>query len=481
MPKDAEQLLVNEIMRLKDDFHKLVLFLFPWGEIGTPLEGHSLENWQKEYLIEVSEQIKKNGFDGFNPVKAIKKATASGHGIGKSALVSMLIYCIMSSRPMCRGTITANTNTQLKTKTIAELAKWHDMAINSHWFELLGGDLILYQKDNKKKWFVAGQTCDEKNSESFAGQHTASSTSFYIFDEASAVPDKIWDVAQGGLVKGEPMFFAFGNPTRNTGAFRECFRKNRKQWDTSQIDSRSVKGTNKEQLDEWSKEHGEDSDFMRVRVRGVFPRKSSNQFISEQLVEDALTRTINKSQYDFAPVILSCDPAWTGDDDLVIAKRQGLHFEVLDTIPFNDNDTWIGDKIAKYEDKYKADAVFIDQGYGTGIASYGKMLGRNWIIVSFAGAVLDEGYKNKRAEMWGEGKKWLQAGGKIEYHKDIMQDLTGVETKPTIDGKIQLESKQDMKKRGLPSPNTADAWCLSFAFPVSNVKPEPIKIHNWVG
>jgi len=479
---NAEALLVNEIMKYKDDFKQLVLFLFPWGEIGSPLEGHSLEDWQAEYLDEVSEQIKKNGFDGFKPVKSIKKATASGHGIGKSALVAMLTYCIISTRPMCRGTITANTFQQLKTKTFAELSKWHNMAINKHWFEFSGSALRLCAKSEEHKdvWYVQGQTCREENSESFAGQHTASSTSFYIFDEASAVPNKIWEVAEGGLVKGEPMFFVFGNPTRNTGAFRECFRKNRKIWNTNQIDSRSVRGSNKEQLEEWSKEHGEDSDFMRVRVRGVFPRKSSNQFISEQLVEDALSRTIDKRQYEFAPVIITCDPAWTGDDDLVIAKRQGMHFEILDTIPFNDNDMWIGDKLAKYEDKYNADAVFIDQGYGTGIASFGKTIGRDWVLVSFSGAVINEGYKNKRAEMWGEGKKWLQAGGKIEYHKDIMQDLTGVETVPTIDGKIQLESKKDMKKRGLPSPNTADAWCLSFAFPVSNVKAKPIAVHHYL-
>jgi len=478
---NAEKLLVDEIMKLKDDFHTLVLFLFPWGKEGTSLEGHSLEDWQKEYLIEVSRQIKENGFDGFNPVKPIKEATASGHGIGKSALVAMLSYCIISTRPFCKGTITANTYQQLKTKTFSELSKWHNMAINKHWFEFSGSALRLCAKDEELKdtWYVQGQTCREENSESFAGQHTASSTSFYIFDEASAVPDKIWEVAEGGLVKGELMFFVFGNPTRNTGAFRECFRKNRKQWNTKQIDSRDVRGSNKSQLEEWAEEYGEDSDFMRVRVRGVFPQKSTNQFISEKLVEDALNRELKKSQYSFAPVIITCDPAWTGNDDLVIAKRQGYHFEILDAIPVNDDDTWIGAKLAKYEDDYNADAVIIDQGYGTGIFSYGKMIGRNWHLVSFGGKVINEGYKNKRAEMWGEGKKWLEKG-KIEYHKDIMQDLTGVETKPTIDGKIQLESKQDMKKRGLPSPNTADAWCLSFAFPVSNVAVKEIKVtQDW--
>lgn len=347
MQNDAEQLLVNEIIRLKNDFHKLVLFLFPWGEVGTPLEGHELEEWQKDFLIEVSKQLQENNFNGFDPVEPIQDGTASGHGIGKSALVAMLVYCIMSTRPMCRGTITANTFQQLKTKTFAELSKWHNMAINKHWFDFSGSALRLSAKaeDLKDVWYAQGQTCREENSESFAGQHTASSTSFYIFDEASAVPDKIWEVAEGGLVKGEPMFFVFGNPTRNTGAFRECFRKNRKRWNTRQIDSRSVRGSNKEQIDKWAEDHGEDSDFMRVRVRGVFPRKSSNQFISEQLVEDSINKKIDIKQYNFAPTIISVDPSWTGDDPLVIGKRQGLHFEILEEIQYNDNDIEIGIKL----------------------------------------------------------------------------------------------------------------------------------------
>lgn len=482
MPKDAEQLLVDSIMGMKDDFHKLVLFLFPWGEKGTPLEGHSLEDWQKEYLKEVSEQIKKNGFDGFNPVKAIKKATASGHGIGKSALVAMLVYCIISTRPMCRGTVTANTFQQLKTKTFAEIAKWHNMAINKHWFEFSGSALRLCAKDETLKdvWYVQGQTCREENSESFAGQHTASSTSFYIFDEASAVPDKIWEVAEGGLVKGEPMFFVFGNPTRNKGEFKECFDDEFNEWDCKQIDSRTVRGSNKEQLQEWSDKHGEDSDFMRIRVRGMFPRNSSLQFISEDLVADAIDRKRALSTYSFAPVIISLDSSWSGSDPLVIGKRQGLHFEVLEEILYNDNDVALANVLARYEDEFNADAVFIDFGYGQGVYSVGKTQGRKWTLVNFAESALDKGFLNKRAEMYGLGKEWLKEGGKLVPHKGMKKELASMDIVERLDGKLQLKSKKEMKKDGNKSPNIADAWALTFAFPVSNVKPKPIIEHDWM-
>lgn len=479
---DHEQLINNYIYKHKDDFYKLVLFLFPWGQVGTPLEGHKLEKWQRDFLKEVSADIKKNGFDGFNPVKAIRKAVASGHGIGKSALVAMLIYCIMSTRPMCRGTVTANTYTQLRTKTFAELSKWHNMAINSHWFEFSASALRLCSSDDELKdvWYCQGQTSREENSEAFAGQHTANSTSFYIFDEASAVPDKIWEVAEGGLVKGEPMFFVFGNPTRNKGAFKECFDDEFNEWDCIQIDSRSVRGSNKDQLKEWSEKHGEDSDFMRIRVRGVFPKKSSLQFISEDLVVDSLAKELKESSYKFAPVILTLDSSWSGSDPFVIGKRQGLHFEVLEEIQYNDNDVALANALARYEDEFKADAVFIDFGYGSGVYSVGKTLGRSWKLINFAESAIDKSYLNKRSEMYGLGKEWLKEGGKLEPHKGMKNELTSMDIVERMDGKLQLKSKKEMKKDGHKSPNIADAWALSFAMPVTNVKPKPIKIHNWM-
>jgi hypothetical protein len=156
----------------------------------------------------------------------------------------------MSTRPRAKGTVTANTFTQLDTKTWAAIQTWARLLINRHWFTITGDS--MYFRGQKDTWRVTAQSSKEENSESFAGQHAFDSTSFYIFDEASAVPDKIWEVAEGGLTDGEPFFLACGNPTRNTGRFhRITFGSERERWTRFSVDSRTSKFTNKQQIAEW--------------------------------------------------------------------------------------------------------------------------------------------------------------------------------------------------------------------------------------
>lgn len=436
---------------------------------------YGLDDWACEMLDDWGEKIRQNDFDGKTPAPPFLQAISSGHGIGKSCITAIIILFIMSTRPHAKGIVTATTSSQLQTKTWAELGKWLKKCVTSHWFDYTNGkgNMHISHVDYPESWRCDGQTCREENSEAFAGNHSVNSSPFYIFDEASGVPDKIWEVAEGGMTDGEPFWFAFGNPTRNTGRFRECFRRFRHRWNNRIVDSRDVKITNKDKLNEWLNDYGLESDFFKVRVRGLFPSQSTKQFIPEDLVRQSMDKEILPAQYCFAPIIITCDPAWDGDDALVIAVRQGLCFKILDVLPKNDNDMYIAQMIAGYEDQFNADAVFIDGGYGTGIVSGGKTLGRLWRLVWFSEKPIDNGYLNKRAEMWGGIKAWLKDGGKIPNDEDLFMDLTSPETVARMDGKIQLESKADMKKRGLPSPNKADCLALSFAYPV--VKKEFIQ------
>jgi hypothetical protein len=355
---------------------------------------------------------------------------------------------------------------------VPEVQKWVRRAINAHWFTTTATAIYSNQKGHDKTWRCDFIPWSKDNTEAFAGLHNKGKRIVLIFDEASAIDDKVWEVAEGAMTDEdtEIIWIAFGNPTRNTGRFRECFRKNKHRWIHRQIDAREVDGTNKAQIQEWIEDHGEDSDFVKIRVRGVFPSQSARQFISTEDVDAAWKRNLEKSQYDFAPVIITVDPAWQGDDELVIAKRQGLHFEVLHREAKNDNDMLVGQKIAELEDEHEADAVFIDLGYGTGIASFGKTMGRSWTLVNFGSKPSDHGFVNKRAEMWGLMKAWLKEGGAIPHNQTLYDELISPETVPRLDGKIQLESKEQMKKRGLHSPNIADALALSFAYPVKKKK-----------
>lgn len=483
--------LANLIGPFHDDPLGYVMFAFPWTTDETiqliPLQSpwkerypnsqHGPDAWACEVLDHIGEQVKANQFNGKQAVQPIRIAISSGHGVGKSTLSAWLVNWIMATRPNCVGTVTANTYNQLESKTWAQIAYWHSKSIIAPLFHISTGkgNMKLINKEVDGVWQVKASASNEHQSESFAGQHAANSTSFYIFDEASAIPEKIYEVSEGGLSDGEPMIFLFGNPTRSTGGFYDAFHKFRNRWTTYTIDSRTTHLTNKELIKEMIDDHGEDSDRVKVRVRGMFPSQSVRQFISTDLVDQAQRIILREDQISFAPKIITCDPAWEGDDDLVIAMRQGLHFQILKTIPKNDNDVYIANLLMRLEDEHKADAVFIDAGYGTGIKSVGTTLGRDWMLVWFAGKPNDPGYLNKRAEMWGEIKNWLKEGGALPNDKELYTDLISPDVIPRMDGKIQLESKKDMKARGLASPNKADALALSFAMPVQKKHTQLLK------
>lgn len=463
---DPEALLAEDMGRFFYDPLGWVMYAFEWG-VGE-LDGFTgPDDWQREFLTDWGEAIKRNNFDGVKPVAAYQAATSSGHGIGKSALSSWIILFIMSTRPYCKGVVTANTSEQLRTKTWGELGKWRKRCITGHWFVYNNGkgNMNLYHAAHPESWRVDGQTCREENSESFAGLHAANSSPFYLFDEASAVPDKIWEVAEGGLTDGEPFWFVFGNPTRNTGRFRECFRKFKQRWRCRQIDSRQAKMTNKAKIEEWRSDYGEDSDFFKVRVRGMFPDASDAQFIPTSLTDEARRRVITERDVAHAATIIGVDPAYSGGDDAVIYMRRGLFAKKLWSGTKTTDDVVMAKRIADFEDKHQADAVFIDFGYGTGIKSVGATWGRNWQLIPFGGASLDPQMLNKRGEMYNSVKKWLQEGGALD-EQETAEDLYSVEYRVKLDGKIVLEPKEDVKERLGRSPGCGDALALTFAAPV---------------
>lgn len=387
-----------------------------------------------------------------------------------SALVSWIILWAISTLEDTKGVVTANTETQLKTKTWAELAKWHRLFLGRDLFDLTATALFSVDPAHDKTWRIDMIPWSERNTEAFAGLHNKGKRILIIFDEASAIPDIIWEVTEGALTdeNTQIIWCTFGNPTLNSGRFRECTRKYRHRWKSWQIDSRTVKMTNKAQIQQWIEDYGEDSDFVKVRVRGIAPSASDKQFISTTLAEAGRGRVLRDEQFNFAPKIIGVDPAWTGGDETVIWLRQGLASWKLAVYQKNDNDFELAGYLAQFEDEHRADAVFIDQGYGTGLVSAGKTMGRKWQLVSFASESPDKGFLNKRAYMWNEMKKWLADGGAYPDDQVMYDDLIGPEYEVRLDGKIKLESKQDMKKRGIPSPNRADALALTFSFPVQS-------------
>lgn len=435
---------------------------FPWGAAGTTLDGLAgPDAWQREVLEDVGAGVK-------DIETVVREAVASGHGVGKSALVAWLVLWAMATHEETRCIVTANTDTQLRTKTWPELSKWYRLFIARDMFRLTATSLFSVQEGHDRTWRADAIPWSKDNPEAFAGLHNQGKRILVIFDEASAIDDAIWTVTEGAMTDRdtEIVWCAFGNPTRNQGRFFECFHKKRAFWHCRQVDSRVVAISNKQQIAQWAEAYGEDSDFFRVRVKGEFPAQSDSQFISTAIVDEAMRRVIHPHEFSFAPVIIGVDPAWTGEDSFEIFLRQGSMCKSLASFPRNDDDVRMAEVIARFEDEYHAAMVNIDQGYGTGIYSIGRNMGRQWNLISFAAKATDETYANKRAQMWGELKEWLKDVGALPEDDVLAADLTGPEAFINLRGKLQLESKDDMKRRGLASPNKADALALTFAYPV---------------
>ncbi|RYM69600.1 terminase [Serratia liquefaciens] len=460
-----EQQLVEDIASFTHDPHGYALYAFPWGEEGTELHDSSgPRQWQGEAFDEIGAHL-QNRETRHQPLLI---ARASGHGIGKSAFISMLMKWGMDTCEDCKVVVTANTENQLRTKTWPEIAKWQRLSITNDWFNCTATAIYANDPAHAKSWRADAVPWSENNTEAFAGLHNKGKRIILIFDEASNIADLVWEVAEGALTDEgtEIIWVAFGNPTRNMGRFRECFRKFRHRWKGKQIDSRIVEGTNKEQIAKWEEDNGEDSDFFKVRVRGIFPDASETQFIPTGLTDAALARVVTERDVVYAPTIIGVDPAYSGADDAVIYMRRGLHCKLLWRGSKTTDDLIMAKRIADFEDQYQADAVHIDFGYGTGIHSAGSGWGRSWTLVPFGSASSDPQMLNKRGEMYNNAKTWLKLGGALD-ERETAEDLSAAEYKVRVDGKIVLEEKDDIKKRLGRSPGCGDAFVLTFAYPVT--------------
>lgn len=479
---NPEHLLPALAGHLHDKPLAFVLFAFDWGVdralrlVNLPDEyrvqydsEHGPDLWACNLLDSIGQEVNARAFDGTKAVEAIRAAVSSGHGVGKSAITAWLVLWIMASRPNARGVVTANTSAQLESKTWAEVGKWLKRSVFSEWFDITTGKgaMRLTVKGFAESWRCDAQTCREENSESFAGLHAADSTPFYIFDEASAIPAKIWEVGEGGMTDGEPMWFAFGNPTRTGTRFHACFHGQRHRWMTRRVDSRTCQITNKTQIDQWAHDYGAESDFFKVRVLGEFPSQSSLQFIGRELVTDAMERDLPSARGE--AVIIGCDIARFGDDSTVLYFRQGRDARTYPPIKLKGADTMqVASRIAEQVNLFRSAGHYVlvaidGGGVGGGVIDRLRAIGHDVDEVQFGSRALDpRKYAQRRSELWGLMRDWLKVGA-IANDQELLDDLTGPEYGFTSTEQVQLEKKSDMKARGLSSPDVADALAITFA------------------
>jgi len=472
---------MTEIFALKDDPLRFVLFVFPWGKRGTPLEHHAgPRGWQRDELEQIRLHIatNKNLMSQGKPPEVYKSATTSGRGTGKSSLVAWLNMWMMSTRLGATCINTANNESQLKTRTWAELGKWHTSSLNSHWFEKTAMSLkpaewfeALLKKQlgiDTGYYYSQAQLWSEENPDAFAGVHNHNGI-LLIFDEASGIPAPIWKVSEGFFT--EPILdryhFVFSNPRRNTGEFFECFHRFRDYWNRRHLDSRKVEGTDKKVLNDIVEKYGEDSDEARIEVKGEFPRQGDSQFINRELISQAIERELIPDTW--APLIMGVDPARYGDDATIIRFRQGRDARSIPFVKMKGADNMqVANKVAELAEKYDPDAICIDAGNGTGIIDALRHMNYKVHEVWFGGSSPEPEWSNLRTYMWAKVRDWL-GGGCIDRDPFLCDDLAGPEYRfQKGSDKLILESKEEMKRRGLASPDHGDALACTFAVKVAS-------------
>jgi len=456
--------LLDKLASFHDDPAGFVRWAFPWGEKGTMLEDMAgPEEWQLEQMQRVGERITAGGAEG----DVIEEDVSSGHGIGKSAQVSWWVLWAISTAADTRGVVTANTDNQLRTKTWAELSKWYQLFIGRQLFTLTATAIFIAgDKDREKSWRIDQIPWSKENTEAFAGLHNQGKRILVIFDEASAIDDAIWEVTEGALTdaRTQILWLRYGNPTKTSGRFfKNCTQGKRNTY--TRVDSRTVSFTNKAQIAAWVEEYGEDSDFVRVRVKGQFPRAGYANFISPELTMQARRRKLGVEVYQAYPKFLAVDPARFGDDFSVITLRQGLkvHFQVALT-GFDGPD--LASRVFEICRKEGQIACIAYDAIGNGAdldSALRRMPGLPPLIAVQWGqpAKDDKQYFNQRSECWGKMRDFLEHG-QIPDDDPLSEELTSLDYGYDAKFRIQLQSKKDCKKNGGKSPDKADSLALTF-------------------
>lgn len=452
------------------DPEAFVMAAFPWGEPGTFLEDETgPDEWQAALLRTVKEQIIKAEM-GLTSSKNVRIAVSSGHSSGKSTVLVWIIMWFITTRYTPQIQVTAGTKTQLTTKLWRELAKWHEVAIHNHWFEHTATTYKL--KDSPATWSANAIPWSKSNPHAIAGAHEK--YVLIVFDEGSTIDDIIYDTVEGATAKLLRIWLVFGNPTKFTGRFRDCWGRFRDRWITFEVDCRKAKHADQDQIREWIEDYGLDSDFVRVRVLGQPPRSGTLQFIPTELVEAAMARKPDHaSVLETIPRIFGVDVGGSGQAKTVIFPRmgpvtgwEGLSNKILD---LHEPDLMkVAAWIALQINTWAPDIVFIDaNGLGKGVYDRLVQLGYDNVVACYWGdrsQVLEPRiWYNPRMEWWNRGREWLKTGS-LPQHPMLRDDLTTPEHYPDINHIMRLETKEQMADRtGAPSPDYADAFMHTFA------------------
>lgn len=431
--------------------------LFAQEALGMPAKyDKELNRGCIDWWYEASEKLVKNG----------RLSIRSGHGVGKSSFLAITTIWFLSCYFPTKMPCTAPTAHQLGDVLWAEIAKWLrqlqlTMPELASQFEWTRDEFRL--KDAPKESFAVARTARADKPEAFAGFH--SDNMLIIADEASGIPDVIFEVGQGALSGENTFVILTSNPTRRSGYFFDSHHKNRAQWSCMTINGEECELVSKQFIEDMAYQYGRDSNVYRVRVQGEFPFSEDDVVIPLDLCEEAKVRDVAA----FGQEVWGIDVARFGGDRTVLVRR-------CDNATLGKHESWNGTDLmqtagriyAKWLDVPPAERpkqVFVDViGIGAGVADRLMELGLPVCPVNVAEAAsIDNTYNRLRDELWFKARKWLEKKNCKLFDDDVLvAELTLPKYAFTSSGKMKVESKDELKKRYPRSPDVADAFCLTF-------------------
>jgi hypothetical protein len=407
-----------------------------------------LEAWQRRFLKAVGRGERRI-------------SVRAGHGVGKSAACSWALIWHMFCRYPQRSILTAPTQSQLFDALFSEVKKWTNELpeFMRQQVEVFSDRIEL--KASPENSYMSARTSSADRPESMAGVH--SDHVLLVVDEASAIPEAVFEAASGSMSSFSATTILISNPTRNTGLFFRTHHQLAHQWfrlHVSCLDSSLVSPDFVKQIAET---YGEKSGAYHVRVLGEFALAEDDVLIAAELVDAAMSRDVVLDKAEMLKYGL--DVARFGDDRTVLCKRQG---NVV--IEYK---TWGGldlmETVGRVVHEAKADnpgEICVDSiGLGAGVADRLREQGFNVrdVNVSEASALNPQAAK-LRDELWLTVKDWLgRRTGRLPKSEELRAELVGPTYGFLSNGRIKVEAKQDMKRRGLRSPDIADSLCLTFA------------------
>ena len=411
-------------------------------------------DYQAEFLREVA-----------SPTRRL--SVRSGHGTGKSTTASWAMLWFLMFKFPCKVVVTAPTSSQLFDAMFSELKRW----ISELPRELQ--ELLNVKSDRVElvaapaEAFISCRTARAENAgEALAGVH--SDNVLLVIDEASGVPEVVFEASAGSLSSANATVLMLSNPTRSSGTFFESHNRMRKSWWTRRWSCQDSPLVAPEFIDEMRERYGENSSAFMVRVMGEFPLADDDTIIPFHLVEAAQHRDIEES-----PETSMCwglDIARMGSDQTALCKRRGS--VVSEIVGWRGLDLMqtVGRVKAEFDalDQFEQDnlQIMVDSiGQGAGVFDRLSELGLPVRAINVSESPsMKETYLNLRAELWFKTKAWLENRScKLPKNDQLLSELTSIRYSFTSSGKMKAESKDEMRKRGLGSPDLADALCLTMS------------------